>query len=50
MEFIKRRKAAFAGLGAGLLGGVVAILLGGVMYSGEGVGTTQEPPEQIYFF
>jgi len=50
MGWIKRNAAALAGLGAGAFVGIVAIILGGVMFTGEGFGTSSEPPEQVYFF
>ncbi|WP_186827001.1 hypothetical protein [Shimia ponticola] len=50
MAWIKRNTAAIAGLGAGAFVGIVAIILGGVMFSGEGFGSASEPPEQVYFF
>ena len=50
MGFIKRSIPAVMGIGAGAFVGVVAILLGQVLFSGQGIGTQPEPPEQIYFF
>ena len=50
MAWIKRNTAAIAGLGTGMLVGIVAIILGGVMFTGEGFGNSSEPPEQVYFF
>ncbi|MEL6915863.1 MAG: hypothetical protein AAFP13_15315 [Pseudomonadota bacterium] len=48
MGFITRNVPAFAGLGAGVLGGVLAILLGVVIFTGEGLGSDGEPPVQVY--
>ena len=50
MGFITRSIPAVMGIGAGAFVGVVAILLGQVLFSGQGIGTQPEPPEQIYFF
>ncbi|MEM1234607.1 MAG: hypothetical protein AAGH70_10810 [Pseudomonadota bacterium] len=50
VNFIKKSVPAVMGIGAGAFVGVVAILLGQVLFTGQGIGTEPEPPEQIYFF
>ncbi|MEO0486064.1 MAG: hypothetical protein AAF092_09140 [Pseudomonadota bacterium] len=50
MGFIQRAIPAVSGIGAGVFIGAIAIMLGTVMFTGEGYGTESEPPEQIYFF
>lgn len=50
MGFIKRSTPALMGIGTGVFVGVVAILLGQVLFTGQGFGTEATPPEQIYFF
>ncbi|MEM8592002.1 MAG: hypothetical protein AAGF13_05695 [Pseudomonadota bacterium] len=47
---LKKASPALAGIGAGAFVGLIAIMLGTVLYTGEGYGTESEPPEQIYFF
>ncbi|MEO0665601.1 MAG: hypothetical protein AAFY97_07670 [Pseudomonadota bacterium] len=46
---VKKAGPAVAALGAGAFMGAVAIVLGGVLYTGEGFGSERQPPEQIYF-
>ena len=41
---------AIAALGAGMGMGVIALILGQVIFTGEPYGSEREPPEQIYFF
>ncbi|MEM9350689.1 MAG: hypothetical protein AAGA47_10535 [Pseudomonadota bacterium] len=48
VDTVKRAMPALAAIGAGVFAGVVAIVLGGVLYTGQGFGTEREPPEQIY--
>ncbi|MGR3491232.1 MAG: hypothetical protein ACU0DW_04170 [Shimia sp.] len=48
--WFKRNQAAMGGLVVGAFAGVIVMLLGSVLYTGEGFGTEPEPPEQIYFF
>ncbi|MEM6895909.1 MAG: hypothetical protein AAF576_00920 [Pseudomonadota bacterium] len=50
VNFVKKAMPAAAAIGAGAFVGIIAIMLGQVIYTGEGIGTEPEPPEQIYFF
>ena len=50
VETLQKSGPALAALGAGALVGVIAIVLGSVIYTGEGYGSEPTPPEQIYFF
>ena len=50
MAWIKRNTTALAGLGTGAVVALMAILLGSVIATGEGIGNTPTPPEQVYFF
>ncbi|MEL6609218.1 MAG: hypothetical protein AAFO58_08305 [Pseudomonadota bacterium] len=47
---LQRNLPALAGLAVGAFAGIVFMLLGSVIYTGEGWGTVSEPPEQVYFF
>ncbi|MEM1236802.1 MAG: hypothetical protein AAGI10_07520 [Pseudomonadota bacterium] len=46
----KKAVPAVSALGAGVGIGVVALILGQVLFTGESYGSEREPPEQIYFF
>jgi len=50
VAFVKKSAPAVAALGAGAFVGVIALVLGEVIFTGQGYGTEAEPPEQIYFF
>ncbi|MEM6729460.1 MAG: hypothetical protein AAF618_13240 [Pseudomonadota bacterium] len=50
VDLVKKATPAVAGISAGVFIGLVAMVLGSVMFTGQGFGTESEPPEQIYFF
>ncbi|MEM9435833.1 MAG: hypothetical protein AAGA15_02240 [Pseudomonadota bacterium] len=48
VDTVKKAMPALAAIGAGAFAGLVAIVLGGVLYTGQGFGTERKPPQQIY--
>ncbi|MGR3467310.1 MAG: hypothetical protein ACU0CI_05475 [Shimia sp.] len=49
-DWFSRNSAAMGGLAVGAFAGVIVLLLGSVLYTGEGYGEEPEPPEQVYIF